>query len=90
MAKQMDKNMRAAEELLLRECRGLSSCKTIERLGDLGVLSHRACKAYLARREVATLMQKGMLKMDAIEVVAEQMGASRATICGYIYHKFND
>ena len=47
--KHRDKNIVAVEELLLRECRGMSSSRTIEHLFECGLLSEARCKAFLAR-----------------------------------------
>ena len=76
--------------MLLRECRGLSSCQTIEHLFDLGLLSNKRCKAYLAKRLVADFTQKGMTKMDALEATAVQMNCSFATVRNYYYYNFKD
>lgn len=85
--KHRDKNIRAAEELLLGECRGMSSSRTIEHLFECGLLSESRCKAYLAKKMVAQRRTKGMTKMDAIESVAVAMNSSNSTIRNYIYYK---
>lgn len=90
MTHHKDKNIRTAGEVLQKECRGLSSCQTIERLFDLGLLSNKRCKAYLAKRLVADFTRKGMAKMDALEATAAQMGCSFATVRNYIYFNFKD
>lgn len=90
MTKHTDKNIRAAGEMLQRECRGLSSCQTIEHLFTLGLLSNKRCKAYLAKRLVAERTRQGMTKMDALEATAVQMNCSFATVRNYYYYNFKD
>lgn len=84
--KHRDKNIEAVEELLFRECRGMSSCRTIEYLFEHGLLSESRCKAFLARKMLAQRLAKGMTKMDAIESVAVAMDNSNSTIRNYIYY----
>lgn len=84
--KHRDKNIVAVEELLLRECRGMSSSRTIEHLFECGLLSEARCKAFLARKMVAQRQAEGMTKMDSMESVAVAMNCSPATISNYIYY----
>ncbi len=85
-----NKNTKQVEELLLRECRGLSSSRTIQHLFSLGLLSDKHCKSYLARRMVSDYTSKGMSKKMAIEKTALEMGQSYATISNYIYYNFKN
>lgn len=86
--KHTDKNIKAARELLLKECRGLSSSRTIDHLFECGLLSHSRCKAFLANNMVAEHLKEGVTKMEAMELVAGEMGCSVATIRNYIYYDF--
>ncbi len=80
--------MERAKEMLKKECRGLSSAKTIERLFSLGLLSYGDCNAYVVRKMVDELVNKeGATKMDAIKIVSSQIGLSGSTIRNYIYQK---
>lgn len=82
----LDKNMERAQQMLKKECRGLSSAKTIERLFSLGLLSYGGCNAYVVREMIDELVdKKGETKMDAIKIVASQIGLSGGTIRNYIY-----
>lgn len=81
-----DKHIREVEEQLYRECRGLSSVGTIQYLVRHGLLSYPNIKAHLARERVKEAMRKeGLGKLDAIELVAQQMGCSNSTIRNYVY-----
>lgn len=82
-----DKHIRAIEELLTKECRGLSSARTIELLAEQGLLNHTAVRAFVARRKVNKKVATKMAKMEAMAEVAEEMGCSFATIRNYIYNK---
>lgn len=73
---------------LLKECRGFSALHTIEHLLAIGVLSPTRCRAHIARRRVESLTRDGVPKVEAIEMVAQQMGASSSTIRGYVYYKY--
>ena len=85
-----NKTTKQVEELLFRECRGLSSSCTIRHLFALGLISENRCNAYLARRMVAELTANGETKMMAIEKTAVQLGRSYATISNYIYYNFKN
>lgn len=73
---------------LLKECRGLSTLHTIEHLLAQELLSPTRCRAHIARQRVQSLTRDGVPKVEAIELVAQQMGASVATIRNYVYYKY--
>lgn len=76
------------EELLAGECRGFSAARTIAHLLDRGLISFAASRAYMARRRVKELVSKGSTKVKAMEIVAEDMGCSFATVRNYLYHNY--
>ena len=75
------------EELLARECRGLSAGKTTAFLLDRGLLSYTCCRAYQAQQLTGQLVCQGVTKQEAMQQVAEQMGCSFSTIKNYIYER---
>lgn len=83
-----DKFRRELEELLAEECKGLSAVRTIAHLVDCGLISFPASRAYMARHKVEELVKKGHTKVSAMEIVADQMGSSFATIRNYLYHNY--
>lgn len=83
-----DKSRREIEEFLARECKGLSAVRTIAHLMDCGLISSPASRAYMARCKVKELVKKGYTKMDAMEIVANQMGSTFATMKNYLYHNY--
>ena len=83
-----NKFIQEVEESLVRECRGLSSAKTIHFLLECGLLSYTNTKAYMAHKKVEAKTKEGLPKMDAIYAVANEMGCSYATIRNYIYNNY--
>lgn len=88
MRKLLTAEQRAAEALLLERCRGLSSSRTIELLLSHGLLSHTRIRAFVAGEKVDKLLRGGMKKVEAMQVVAEEMGCSEATVRNYLYYKY--
>ncbi len=78
------------EELLAGECRGLSAGRTIAYLLDRGLISYSSSRAYLARQKVEEQMGRGLSKVAAMEIVAEEMGCAYATIRNYLYHEYKN
>lgn len=81
-------DQRAGELLLMERCRGLSSARTIEFLATEGLISYPHLKAFIARESVERLVGRGLKKGDAVQVVAESMGCSEATVRNYIYYNY--
>lgn len=81
------KQRRYIEELLAKECRGLSATKTIALLLDHGLLSYTSCRAYEAQQRTEQRVAQGVTKQEAMMEVAEQMGCSFSTIKNYIYER---
>lgn len=79
---------RAAENLLMERCRGMSSARTIQFLSEEGILSHTHAKAFLARSSVAALVRKGVKKTEAILAVAEMLGCSEGSVRNYVYYNY--
>lgn len=76
------------EELLTGECKGFSAGHTIVHLLDQGLLSYPSSRAYLARRKVEEQMRRGVTKVAAMEIVAEEMGCAYETVRNYLYHRY--
>ena len=83
-----NKNIDDVRAALAKECRGLSSAKTIAYLLERGLLSHTHAKAYLAKQRVGQMVARGVAKVEAIEAVAKGMGCSPATIRNYVYNNY--
>lgn len=81
--------MREALELITSICRGRSANHIIRRLLNEGLLSETQCRAFLVRHKVKELTARGHTKLDAMERVAEELGASYGTVRSYVYGRYN-
>lgn len=84
---EMSAVQREAVEMLVRRCRGRSPRRTIERLVKEGLCGEQECRAYVARARVEERVRLGEPKVEAMEVVASQMGCSYSTVRNYIYKR---
>lgn len=79
-------NQKLAEHLL-RETVGMGRVATLERLFELGVVSHHLCEQHAIRAEVERLVRKGSGRCEAMEAAAIDFNCSYAKVRQAVYYK---
>lgn len=76
---------RKIEAMLMSRCKSLSSAQTIEFLLSRELISPTAARAFYVRECVEAMQQKGVPKVEAMELVAESTSCSVGTVRNYVY-----
>ncbi|MEG0498726.1 MAG: hypothetical protein RR522_02475 [Alistipes sp.] len=72
---------------LLRQTTGLNRAMMLERLFDLGVISHHLCEQHALRTEVEQRTRSGCGRCEAMEAVAIDFNCSYAKVRQAVYYK---